>query len=223
MKFLYAIIILISTKSFSQKIEGMYRWCDPVNSMCSDYNFKKDNFEIIRNGHSDISYKDRGYYLISNDTLVMMYNNPVDKRVEVINKMKVNDALGNNVKMTSFEIQIFNSDNSVSRGATVVLMDKNSKVIKGFMVDMEGKVEITISDNTEVDKISFANLNDEVVVDFRDYIYYKTKVKVTLSLDQTRNNFSKGIKKYLIQKGKNKEELRLLDIQNKELILLKKK
>lgn len=222
-KLILFFYLLICLSSFSQKIEGKYRWCDPVNSMCSDYNFTKTSFDIIRNGHSGISYKDKGYYLISNDTLIMVYDNPVDNRVELIYKERINDALGNSVKGTSLEVEIFNSDSTISRGATVVLMDKNNKAIKGFMVDGEGKTDMTISDATDVEKIHFANLNDEVVVDFRDYAYYKSKVKVTLSLNETRNNYTKGIRKYLIQKGKSKVELRLFDIQNSESVLLKKR
>jgi hypothetical protein len=153
----------------------------------------------------------------------MVYDNPIDNRVEVINKERINDALGNSVKRTSLEVEIFNSDSTISRGATVVLMDKNKKAIKSFMVDGEGKTNITISDSTDVEKIHFVNLNDEVVVDFRDYAYYKSKVKVTLSLNETRNNYTKVIRKYLIQKGKSKAELRLFDIQNSESVLLKKR
>ncbi|MFC7774080.1 hypothetical protein [Flavobacterium sp. GCM10027622] len=222
MKILNVLLFLIAINGFSQSIQGKFNWCEPSNTICSEYSFKDNKFEILTIGDVGIQLKDKGYYFVSKDTLILAYDNPIDKRLEVVNKEKVVDVLGNTIKNTKLEIEILNSDKTVAVKSSVVLFDKDGKVIKGFMVNDQGKLDLILSDVPEIAKISFANLNDEVVVDFSDFLYYKSKVKVILSTNKSRYRDRKGIHKYLIKKGKSKDELRLFDIQNDVLFIFKK-
>jgi hypothetical protein len=222
MKILNVLFFLITINGFSQSIRGKFIWCEPSKMMCSKYSFKENKFEMLTSGDAGINLKDKGYFFVSNDTLILIYDNPMDKRVEVLSKDKELDILGNTIKTTKLEIEIKNSDKAIAVNSSVLLLDNDGRVIKGFMVDQEGKLDLILSDITDVAKISFANLNDEVVVDFRDFLYTKTKLKVTLSLNESRFGDRKGIQKYLIKKGKKKNELHLFDIQNKYLFILEK-
>lgn len=222
MKILNVLFFLIAINGFSQKTESKYRWCDPSGLLCSTIEFYDGKFNQISAGDIGIHIKNRGYYQTIKDTLILTYDNPIDKRVEIREQTKMVDSLGSPLKSTLFDIEVIDENSAPSISTIVALRDKNDKIIKSGFVDKSGKYSVMLSDLTEVDNVFLGNMNDEVVIKIKDYLYLKNRLRVIMTLDKYRYDTFRGIKKYLIKKGKSKDELRLFDIQNDVLFIFKK-
>lgn len=185
------------------------------------FNFQKQSFTKTSGGDFGIHLKNKGYYHIVNDTLILMYDNPDDERVTVIEQKKLTDSLGVVIPATSLEFEVVHSDNSKAIEALIVVRDKENKGIKGFVVNASGRCTLLLSAMPEAHHITLDNLNDEVTINVAEYAYKNTSLRIVLTKNPSRYSDYKGVKKYFIKKIE-KDKIQLIDLESKELFFLKK-
>ncbi len=220
MKILKLLFCFFWITSFSQ-IKGHYFWKDESGLTSCNFEFENGFFSQISGTDFGIKIKDKGHYKIIKDTLVLIYDNSINKTPELIKQTELKDSLGYQLKITQFNFEVIFDNNEKALGTTIILRDNENKIIRGFITDNEAKCNLVLSDISKVNNIVIANLNDQIEIKIDNYLYKSNFFKIMLSQKKWKNGNYKGIQKYIIKNKKNKK-ITLTNITNNQNIILEK-
>lgn len=219
MNFIKIIFSLLFLNCYSQEINGKYQWLDPSGLSYFSYEFKNVSFTSNYGTDIGIKLKSKGYYMVIKDTLIVIHDNPINKQIQIIEQSDKKDSLGVLIKNTQIDFNVFFDNETVALGAKVILKDDKKNTLKGFLVNKEGNMKLSLSETTNVESIIIAHLNDQIELNIKDYLYKCTKLKIILSLKNWKYYDYRGIDKYKISHEKGKK-IKLTNLKTNEIFIL---
>ena len=221
------ILLLSSFNLFGQDLDGKYETFAAGGDVAIRFTFnnKKKSFSEISQGHLGARWVNRGYYFIVKDTLVLCYRkikDPREPQLFVEKKSKRLDSLGNPSYDTYISIQIVNDNLEKMPGVNILLRTKDEGVLKGFVTDPDGRIDVLLAEHPEIDNILCSWITDEYQLNVSDFKGYNSNLKVKLSNSPLiKYNQNPGVHEYLI-KGFTKKELKLQQIHDGAILIYKK-
>lgn len=228
--FLFLMSTLIATSNCvgQEKIIGEFRKTNPIIDFGVQYIFNnKNEFQKIENQHLGIKKVAIGHYSISEDSLVLQFEKPINvdtSTYTIIEKEKFTRAPGldNSIRegSASINIQIVNKRHVSLSGANMTLNNKDGKIVLAFISDENGNYPpLSIQDNY-IDKLEFSFVGCQTLrIRTDEFFGYASKTQVQLNCDPTRYSFDEKEVKYLIRE-RTSDKLVLDSIIEDEIITL---
>ncbi|GCC50822.1 hypothetical protein SanaruYs_10400 [Chryseotalea sanaruensis] len=215
-------LVIISLKTFSQKIDGKYFYCDPSGSSCKEIDLYQNKFTAKYSGDFGLITLSTGYYLIIRDTLLLFHVNKIeDDRIVTLKKVKYLDLLNAPTFSTKIRLNIVNEIGHFMPGVNVLLRNQDNEILKGLVTDQRGVVDINLSPLTDVDNILCSWLSDEENFKLVDYAGYESIVTIKLTTKGYKRSTQTGCEKYLIMRSR-KGRFSLKNLDSSEILNLGK-
>lgn len=171
------ILCLAGHDLFSQDktLSGKYSWVGPAGLLTLSVEFEDTYFKYRSVGDFGPPFISKGYYLIKNDTLILMHDRFQHPHASTFKILKKADSITNEFgkpqrisqDLIQLSLKVSDNDNHPIVGCQVGLM-KGDKALSWFLTNADGELFIhtegRIADKVVIDFIGFMtkeiNLND---------------------------------------------------------------